>query len=265
MKRIWFSGAVLAMVACFGAQTQGGGDKTAWKPFLSEDAYKVVTNRSIKLIEETAKANDKNAAEKIKVEAAILQGYTLSTKKPAANGEAVQFASRLAVTHANAKFFKALTEFSKIVETPRKFTILPPKVKAPQEGLDELMNIFRNQSKGGEGIHADLQYQPKLKNLNGIEALLGSLAGKKLNEENLGKVSKELPNLAYRIAVVGSLTHGYAPEKDANKWREISVQMRDTSIALAEAAQQKNAEGVQKAAEGLQNSCTQCHREFKNK
>ena len=75
------------------------------------------------------------------------------------------------------------------------------------------MLIFRTKVKGGEGIPADLQYQPKLKNLNGIESLISALGAKKLSDDNLAKVAKELPNLAYRIAVVGSLTHESVPKK----------------------------------------------------
>jgi len=36
-----------------------------------------------------------------------------------------------------------------------------------------------------------------------------------------------------------------------------------TSIALAEAARKKDADGVFKAAQALENSCTQCHMVFK--
>ena len=82
-----------------------------------------------------------------------------------------------------------------------------------------MMEIFRGKAKGGEGLHAELQYHPKLKNLNGIEAFLGALAGKKLSDENLDKVAKELPNLASRIAVVGSLTHELPQEKNVAEWR----------------------------------------------
>ena len=82
------------------------------------------------------------------------------------------------------------------------------------------MTLFRNKAKRGEGTHPDLQYQPKLKNLNGIEALIGALGARKLNETNLNIVAKELPILAYRIAVLGTLTFELSPDKAAAKWHE---------------------------------------------
>ncbi len=134
-----------------------------------------------------------------------------------------------------------------------------------KEFFADFMEIYRNKAKGGEGIHADLQYQPKLKNQNGIEALIGALAAKKLSEENLAKVEKELPLLSYRIAVTANLTQYAAPEKGKERWNALAIKMRDSALALAESARKKNADGIQKAADALQNSCTQCHREFKAK
>ena len=125
------------------------------------------------------------------------------------------------------------------------------------------LNIFRSKAKGGEGIHPDLQYQPKLKNQNGIEALLSALAAKKITDDNLEKIAKELPNFAYRMAVVAALTHGKAPEKKAAEWRDLSMTLRDTSISLAEAARKKDADGVFKSAQALESSCIDCHSVFK--
>jgi hypothetical protein len=107
-------------------------------------------------------------------------------------------------------------------------------------------------------------YQPKLKNLNGVEALIGALATKKLSDDNLARVSKELPRLAYRIAVMGSLTHEFTPAKETEKWREYSAAMRDSSITLGDAASKKNAAGLMKAALALESSCIDCHSVFKN-
>ena len=89
-----------------------------------------------------------------------------------------------------------------------------------------MMEIYRNKSKGGEGIHADLQYQPKLKNLNGIEALIGALGTKKLSAENLDKVATELPRLSYRIAVTGDLTRFAAGEGEGTLERTVGPDAR---------------------------------------
>src|SRR5262249_36812043 len=158
--------------------------------------------RSIAAIEEIAKTGSPKVKEKIEVEAAILAAYTLSVKDPNA-AATLRGAALQAVQEARKGNTKALTAFGKRVA---------PAAKAPADVKDfttylhatePMMQMFLSKAKGGEGIHPDLRYQKKLENLNGIEALLNSLAGKKLNEENLGKVSKELPLLGYRLAVVG--------------------------------------------------------------
>jgi hypothetical protein len=242
----------------------GGGKASAWKPFLTDESYKELTTRSIKLIEENAKAGGKNAADRIEAEAAILAGYTLSSAR-AKDEEASRLrgAALAAAERARKVETIKLVEFGKMVASAAK---QPAEIKdftTYLHATEPMMKMFLSKAKGGEGIHPDLQYQPKLKNLNGIEALLGGLATKKLSDDNLTKVSKELPLLAYRIAVVGSVTHELAPKKDAGKWREFSITMRDSSLALADAAQKKNSEGLMKAALALENSCIECHSEYK--
>ena len=228
-------------------------------PILPADAYKELSERSIKAIEEMAKANGPAAREKINVEAAILAAYTLSTKSAGDDAVAQLRGAALAAPKAD---LKALAAFGNTIKAAPK---APANGKNLKVELVDLMEIFRNKSKGGEGIHVDLQYQPKLKNLNGIESLIGTLGAKKISDDNLAKISKELPNLAYRSAVVALLTGGLAPEKGAAEWRDLSVKMRDASIAMAEAAQKKNADGVFKAAQALESTCTQCHSAFKKK
>jgi len=254
----------VAAVAMVGLLAQSGGEAgdkndSPWKPILPAEAYKVLTERSIKAIEETAKANGKNAREKVNVEAAILAGYTLSVETPNADGVAQLRGAALAA--AKTKLAK-LSDFRGLVTTA-------PKAAANSSGMDfdlmDMMEIFRGKAKGGEGIHPDLQYQPKLKNLNGIEALIGSLGKKLIAPGDLGKIAKELPNLSYRIATVASITYRQAPKKGAEQWRDLSIKMRDASVVLADAASKKNANGVLIAAQALETTCTACHSEFKGK
>lgn len=252
----------MAALSMIGLLAHGGGqagDKkdSPWQPILSADAYKELTERSIKAIEETAKGNGKKAREKVNVEAAILASYTLIAKDPSADRVAQLRGAALAVAKTD---LAKLSKFSGVV---------PTAPKAPANGKDlnvdllELMEIFRGSAKGGEGIHPDLQYLPKLKNQNGIEALIGTLAAKQIADANLAKIAKELPNLAYRVAAVASITQSQLPKKGAGQWRDLSIKMRDSSIALAEAASKKNANGVFMAAQALENTCTACHSEFK--
>src|SRR5947208_12162082 len=75
MKRSWLG---LVFVMCLLATSQAREKSIKWKAFLPADAYKELTQRSIKTIETLAKSDDKNAAGKTHVEAAILISSTLS-------------------------------------------------------------------------------------------------------------------------------------------------------------------------------------------
>jgi hypothetical protein len=257
--------AVLATVLVFFVNDgRAGKNDGAFKPILPEQAYAELTKRSIATIEKTAISGAKDAAEKVEAEAAVLIGYTLSVNNVGADEVAkLRGAAMQAIQTARKGDVKKLGDFGKSIAAAPKAPAAIKDWKANLQDLQWMMENFRGKAKGGEGLHADLQYHPKLKNLNGTEAFIGAIGGKKLSEENLDKIAKELPNFAYRVAVMGSITHELAPAKDASKWREISTQMRDASIALADAAHKKNAAGVFKAAQTLESSCTQCHMVFK--
>jgi cytochrome c556 len=214
-----------------------GGDKAApWKPFLPEDAHGVLAMRSMTAVAEAGKAGNKERAE---VEEAISAGYVLSVERK--SGELKESARQDEIAKIRGKMQR-------------------------KEIFVEMMETFRNRTKQRvDGIHADLQYQPKLKNQNSIEALIGALATKKLSEENLAKVEKELPLLSYRIAVMANLSQHAAPAKDTERWIKLASDMRDSAISLAKAATKKDANGIFKAADALQDSCINCHREFKAK
>lgn len=243
------------------SQSRAGQD-AGFKSILPAEVYKELTRRSIATIEAIAKSTAKDAAEKCEAEAAILIGYTLSVKDDD-DVSKLRGAALDAVKLARGGQVKKLAELGKSITAAPKTAANKATRKEYLQELNWMMENFRGKNKGGEGLHADLQYHPKLKNLNGTEAFLGAIAGKKLSDENLDKIAKELPNFAYRTAVIGSITYEFAPEKDAAKWRELSKQMRDASVALADAGQKKNADGVFKAAQSLEASCTQCHMAFR--
>jgi hypothetical protein len=243
----------------------GAGKAAAWLPFLPDDAAKELAQRSILAIEAAATSGAKNADDQIEVDAAILAGYTLSVKNPKDDAFAkLRGAAFDAVAAARKNDRKKLADFSKAAQSA---SMAPADVKDWTKVLhatEPMMKMFLSKAKGGEGIHADLQYHPSLKNTNGIEALIGKLAAKKLSDDNLTRVEKELPYLGYRIAVVGAITHEFTPKKDVEKWRDFARDMRDASIALADSARKKNAEGILKAASALENTCVECHSVFKS-
>jgi hypothetical protein len=217
---------VLGLVASLAGA--GAGVNSAWKSFLPSGAYQELKGRSARTID-SIKGNAEKDRKRKEVEGYLLQGYERAASKAAEkNGSAL----RLAVG----------------------------------EDLGEMMNLLRDQAKGGEGIAADLQYNGKLKKQNGIESLIGALAQKALTADNATKTAKELELLAYRVAVMGAITHDNPPadKKDAQPaWRKMSLEMRDASLALAESAEKKDSASIQMASERLQNTCTQCHRKFR--
>jgi hypothetical protein len=138
------------------------------------------------------------------------------------------------------------------------------KVKVGE--LVDIMNLLRNQAKGGEGIALDLQYSAKVKNQNGIEALINALAAKKLTDANAGKMARELELLSDRVAVIASLTLERGPEKQKEylkQWNEQAIEMRDAALELAEGARKKDAPAIFEASKRLENSCVECHGTFK--
>jgi hypothetical protein len=137
------------------------------------------------------------------------------------------------------------------------------KLAAPED-LGEMMNLLRLKAKGGEGTAEVLQYNGKLKKQDGIEALIGALGSKQLDEDKAAKTSKELELLAYRVAVMGAITHDNPPAKDKLAgWHKLSLEMRDAAVALAEAAAKKDTGDIQKSSARLEASCTKCHRDYR--
>src|SRR5690349_9835672 len=107
MKRILFATLVVPILA-FGVIS--AGDK---KPTLPADAYKVLVERSIKTIEEIAKAGGENAAARIDAEALILAGYTFSIKD--APGK-LRDKALFAAVKARANEIKDLADFGKLAD-----------------------------------------------------------------------------------------------------------------------------------------------------
>ena len=243
----------------------GGKTPTVWTPALPDAAFKELSQRSIQFIEASAKTGEKGASDKIEVEAAVLVGYTLSVKNPKDDAIAqLRGAALHAAKSARKNDLKNLSAFGKSIAAAPKAPADIKDWKTLLHATEPMMKMFLTKAKGGEGIHADLQYHPSLKNLNGIEALISKLAAKKLSDDNLAKVEKELPNLGYRLAVVASITHEFTPTKEVEKWRDLSHDMRAASLALADAAVKKNGDGVLTAARAIENSCVECHSVFKS-
>ncbi len=250
-----------------------GGNARAWKPFLPDEAYQELLKRAADNIEEALKDRpSEEAAKRAQFNALMMAAYSKSIRGGDEDKDARavrQFALQLARwaplknKQSSARQLAWNLSKGKIKGAPgaKEFLNDPRDYVAD---LGDLMEHFKPKAKGGEGIAPALQSNPRLKGaLNGIEAKLGMLAMKKLSEDKLKKEADELALLGYRAAVVGELTYLYTPKMKAKEWQDLSLEMRDAGIALAEAAKRGDAEAVHKASESLNSSCTRCHSDFR--
>ncbi|MCC6417966.1 MAG: cytochrome c [Gemmataceae bacterium] len=270
--------AALVSAVCLLADRGGAGGKdgSVWKQFLPPDAYKELVQRAARNIEEAlAGKPDEEAVKRAQFNALMIAGYTLSTRDPEAGPQA-------ALREAARAVAKLVSQKGK-EEAARKAAAALLTQKAGAGGKADLGNAkdylperadlmehFKTKSKGGEGLSPALQSNLRLKGaLNGIEEKLRALSMKRLTDAGVAKEAEELALFGYRAAVVGELTYLYAPETktgktgDPKEWRDLSLQMRDAGIALAEAAKKKDADAIFKASNNLNSSCGQCHSAFR--
>jgi hypothetical protein len=263
MRRIAvFLVAPATVLALLSAAGQAGNKPAMFKPLLPDSVYTELSKRSLDRIGKLAK-NDKAPLTELRAEALIFAGYTLSAKNRAELAPLRQTAALVAKDKG---------------DTARKVAVelaagAPDKAAAPVKDwpavigdIKDVMMTFANQAKGGEGVSPELHYSPKVKNQNGSEALINALAAKKLTDANVKKMSRELELLGYRVAVIGALTIERGPADktaDVKLWNEQAVIMRDAAIEVAEAAHKKDGPAILEACKKLENSCVDCHSNFK--
>jgi hypothetical protein len=261
---------LLSLLALWAPSGEAGGAKApAWKQFLPDKEYEELTKRALVRLRLLA-TDEKSEISDVRAEALILAGYAISTEAPRAG--LPQPAEAVKIADLGARKDGA--------EAARKLAITLAMGKAGEKTVDvkdwrgaigdikDIMYPFATRAKKGEGIHADLQYNDKIKKQNGIEALINALAAKKMTETNLGKMSKELELLGYRVATIGALTlqRGPAEKKkgiEDRLWDEQAVVMRDAAIELAEGARKKDGSAILEACKRLENTCVECHMNFK--
>jgi hypothetical protein len=257
--------SLLALWAPFGEA--GGAKAPAWKQFLPAQPYEELTKRSLARLGTLAKA-EKGEIGDVRAEALILAGYAMSTKAPGMPrpGLVVGIAD-LGARKDGAEAARTLAIKVAMGKDDEK----TPEVKDWRAAIGDVKDImypFATQAKKGEGIAPELRYNDKMKKQNGIEALINALAAKKMTAANLGKMSKELELLGYRVATIGALTlqRGPAEKKKGIEdriWDEQAIVMRDAAVELAEAARKKDGPAVLEASKRLENSCVECHMNFK--
>jgi hypothetical protein len=253
----------VAWIAMASAQ---GKPKATFTNIVPKVVYEEATQRSLARIGALA---DKGSIADLRAEAVILAGYTMSAEAGKSTPELRQNAVDLAQLAGKKDGADGARKLAASIAAGKATPKVESAVKdwpAVIGNLKEVMMPFATFTKGGEGIHADLQYNAKVKNQNGSEALLNALAAKQLSDANAQKVSHELELLAYRFAVVGSISLVRGPDKgkgDVKDWNEQAIVMRDAAVELAQAARKKDAEAIFKASNRLENSCVECHSVFK--
>jgi hypothetical protein len=267
--------ALAAAVALLVSPGSAGEEGKVWKQFLPSEAYQELVKRAAKNIEEALTKDEpsEEAIKKAQFNALAIAAYARSVKGGGKAAVATQGIA-LRIAQMAAKKEKATLgtarQMAKVLalgaikgEGPGgKDLLTNPKDYLPEQA--DLMEHFKTKAKGGDGIHPSLQSNIRLKGTqNGIEEKLRALAMKKLSDANMKKEAEELALLGYRAAVVGELTYFYTPRKNAKEWQELSLEMRDAGIALADAAKKGDAEAVLKAGNSLNSSCNRCHSEFR--
>jgi hypothetical protein len=262
----------LSLSALWAPSGEAGDAKApAWKHFLPRQEYEELTKRSLARLGGLAK-DEKSEIGDLRAEALILAGYAMSTKTgPLASlpqpAQAVKIAD-LGARKDGAEAARKLAIKLATATADEKDTVEIKNWRGAIGDIKDIMYPFATRAKKGEGIHAALQYNDKLKKQNGIEALINALAAKKMTDANVGKMSKELELLGYRVATIGALTlqRGPAEKKkgiEDRVWDEQAVMMRDAAIELAEGARKKDGPAILEACKRLENSCVECHAYFK--
>jgi cytochrome c556 len=99
-----------------------------------------------------------------------------------------------------------------------------------------------------------------------MEAKVVNMAKRPLAPPELAKDAKHLVRLGYVNAAIAQIAEARADvdgKMDPKAWQKWSVDMRDSAIELAAAAQAMNPAGVKAAAKKLNTSCTDCHDKFR--
>jgi len=274
----WIAGA--CSVAALGlvlARTEADGDKGAWQPILSKEVYEELAKREAEAIKAILDAKpDEDALRRAKFGAVMLAAYSKSIKPL----DGTDNQNLIGVRERAVQLVDALKkdtlpraqELLKDILQARTMSKSSPGQVHWDKLIErpDLMDHFRTKDKGGDGIHADLQSNIRLKGTqNGIEEKLRALGMKELAAAGMKKEAKELELLAYRTAVVSSLTYYFAPamkvgKKDPDEWRTLSLQSRDAAVGLAQAAKKGDTAAVFKASNSLNSACNQCHSTFRN-
>jgi hypothetical protein len=270
-----FVATFLAAGACLLLdRAEGSAEEEAWRPILPQATYRELAQREADLIRRLLdEKSDEHAIYRARFGAVLIAALTMSTK------EEVSAADLRATRQATLMLARSLQASEPLANSMQLAMELPFVKPGFDKGFDlvewrsltetpKLMRYFLPKHEGGDGIHADLQSDVRLKgSKNGILEKIRSLTTNELTVAEMNTESKELELFGYRNSVIGSLNYYLVPSKmKANKtpgqWRALALEMRDHSLGLAKAARQRDTKAVLKASIDLRSACSRCHNVF---
>jgi hypothetical protein len=253
--RLWLVGTVtLGLGAWFvgGARTDAAAGDDALKPTIPEQEVHKLIDQDTKYIEERlAGRMDDKVAKRIRMAAVMIAVYTDSAR----NGGG----AKLAGTRATALKLAAAAKSRKVDEVKKELADLkgggkPGAGQVPTDlDLEDIMRPFSLSSTGGLGIEKEFL----------------SLNKRPLPKNTMNQKSEQLTLMGYKAATIAQLAKQHpaeAAQKNAGtrkKWATWSDDMYTAAIEFAEAARAKNPMALKTAAVKLNNSCSQCHAEFR--
>jgi len=138
------------------------------------------------------------------------------------------------------------------------------KMLAKDTELEDVMHLFRPRKKKGIGVGKAGAIIP-----DGIEQQFIKLGRDAPSQGGLNKEAAALEHMGYITAAVAEFTLVKTPEKDmgnktVKEWTKHAKEMREASVAFAEAAKSKAPAAVYKAAERVNGACNSCHSVFRD-
>jgi cytochrome c556 len=171
--------------------------------------------------------------------------------------------ARAAADEETKKAQADILDLAKKLEGGKDVTSDAAAVKKKYEDLNTLMHAYKPSPKGGIGTGL----QPKAG--DGIELKIIALGKRPLPVATLKKEADALVKLAYINAALADITMHYAPTKPkggkgAKEWKQYCKDQKDASMELVKAVKDGDAKKVQAAANNLNNSCNNCHSDFRD-
>jgi len=167
-----------------------------------------------------------------------------------------------AVRDGILKIAKALQKGDKAEATKLAQALL--KKLDPDEGLHDVMHLFKPRSKKGMGVGTKAGTVTP----DGIELKLLAIARDAPSAALLKREGDALEEMSYVVAAIAEVAQQKPPAKDSGKktkrdWMTWSKDMQQGTIKLAEASRGRGGAEIKSAATKLNDSCANCHAVFK--